>query len=121
MKEINKDQKHRAESLREGLAEKFDEEEAKGFASKNEDKAWYDDFKLLLDMFLDDDFKVSSRTKWMIAGTLAYVILPLDVIPDFIPIAGWLDDIFVLGMTIDAISDDIEAYKVYKDAKNTLH
>jgi uncharacterized membrane protein YkvA (DUF1232 family) len=32
----------------------------------------------------------------------AYVISPLDLIPDFIPLAGWLDDLIVvpLGLAV---------------------
>jgi uncharacterized membrane protein YkvA (DUF1232 family) len=32
------------------------------------------------------------------AVAAAYVILPIDLIPDFIPIFGWLDDLGVVGL-----------------------
>jgi uncharacterized membrane protein YkvA (DUF1232 family) len=30
-------------------------------------------------------------------GALAYLVMPLDVIPDVLPLVGWLDDVGVLG------------------------
>jgi uncharacterized membrane protein YkvA (DUF1232 family) len=44
---------------------------------------------------------LSSRSKWKRAaiGLLAilYVLSPLDLVPDVIPIVGWLDDLGVLA------------------------
>jgi len=35
----------------------------------------------------------------LVGGVAAfYVILPIDLIPDFIPIFGWLDDLGVVGL-----------------------
>ncbi len=43
---------------------------------------------------------LKSQAKWkrVIIAVLAmlYVISPLDLIPDFIPVVGWLDDLGVL-------------------------
>ncbi len=43
---------------------------------------------------------LKSQSKWkrVIIAVLAmlYVISPLDLIPDFIPVIGWLDDLGVL-------------------------
>ena len=43
---------------------------------------------------------LKSQAKWkrVIIAVLAmlYVIAPLDLIPDFIPVIGWLDDLGVL-------------------------
>lgn len=36
--------------------------------------------------------------KVMGAAAAAYVILPIDLVPDFIPIVGWLDDLGVVGL-----------------------
>ncbi len=115
MKEINEGQKKRAKTLCGHLAADFNEQEAMEFASRNQEKQWFDHFKLLLNMIRDPEFNTSTKTKLLIAGTLAYVILPLDVIPDFLPIVGWLDDIFILGLANDSLRDDIEAYKIKED------
>lgn len=35
---------------------------------------------------------------WFWAGlAILYSISPIDVVPDFLPVAGWADDILVLG------------------------
>lgn len=43
---------------------------------------------------------LKSQAKWkrvIIAGlAMLYIISPLDLIPDFIPVIGWLDDLGVL-------------------------
>ncbi len=39
---------------------------------------------------------VSFSRKAMIIGGLLYLILPVDVVPDFIPFGGFLDDVFVI-------------------------
>ena len=48
------------------------------------------------------DPAVSWPVKWRAAIglviILAYVISPFDVIPDFIPLSGWLDDLFVVPL-----------------------
>ena len=50
---------------------------------------------LILYYTLQSD-KVSAANKAMIIGALGYMISPLDVIPDAIPIAGLTDDLAVL-------------------------
>ena len=50
---------------------------------------------LILYYTLQSD-KVSAKDKAMIIGALGYMISPIDVIPDAIPIAGLTDDLAVL-------------------------
>ncbi len=38
------------------------------------------------------DARVSRRAKVAVALTLVYLAIPIDLIPDFIPVAGALDD-----------------------------
>jgi uncharacterized membrane protein YkvA (DUF1232 family) len=39
---------------------------------------------------------VKLRSIIVLALIFAYVIGPIDIIPDFIPLAGWLDDLIVI-------------------------
>ncbi|MEC4892669.1 MAG: YkvA family protein [Oscillatoria sp. PMC 1051.18] len=41
---------------------------------------------------------------WIILGTIAYLVSPIDLAPDFIPIAGQLDDIALLTLLISELS-----------------
>ncbi len=41
---------------------------------------------------------VKLRAVIGLALIFAYVISPIDIIPDFIPIAGWLDDLIVVPL-----------------------
>ena len=44
---------------------------------------------------------LKSQTKWkrviIVLLAFIYVVSPLDLIPDFIPVIGWLDDLGVLA------------------------
>lgn len=111
------DDNKKEKSLRkaEELSEDFDPEEAQEFAQKHKGAKWYDDFVLLYDMVIDKEFELDRTTYMIIAGALAYVVLPIDIIPDFIPVVGFIDDIFVLSMAMKSISDEIERFKAYKE------
>ena len=46
---------------------------------------------------------------------LLYVINPIDIIPDFIPFIGQVDDALVLGFCLKLIEKDLLKYKKWKD------
>lgn len=46
--------------------------------------------------------------------TLAYIISPFDLIPDFIPVLGWLDDLTLGMLTLAAIREDVRRYCVWR-------
>lgn len=41
------------------------------------------------------DARVARRDKWVIAAVAAYLVSPLDLIPDAIPVLGQMDDLGV--------------------------
>lgn len=49
------------------------------------------------------DPRVARRYKLMLFGVAAYLALPIDLVPDFIPIAGQLDDAIIVGLALRAI------------------
>ncbi len=50
----------------------------------------------------------------MIGGGLLYFIMPADLIPDFIPVIGYLDDLAVLTTIMNALDKEIRAYRIWK-------
>jgi uncharacterized membrane protein YkvA (DUF1232 family) len=42
------------------------------------------------------DRRVDALDKLLVAGAMAYILMPLDVIPDFIPFLGEVDDLYLL-------------------------
>jgi uncharacterized membrane protein YkvA (DUF1232 family) len=49
------------------------------------------------------DPRVARRYKLMLFGVAAYLALPIDLVPDFIPIAGQLDDAIIVGLALRPI------------------
>jgi uncharacterized membrane protein YkvA (DUF1232 family) len=46
------------------------------------------------------DPRVPLRAKLVAGFTLAYALSPIDLIPDFIPVLGYIDDLILLPMGI---------------------
>jgi uncharacterized membrane protein YkvA (DUF1232 family) len=105
------EQKAKALEMARKLADSFDPKEAVAFAKKHIDLSWYGDFKLLLGMLTDKEFTLEKSTWLLIAGALAYAVMPMDVIPDFIPGMGFVDDGFVIASVMKKISDEVERYR----------
>ena len=73
---------------------------------------------LILYYTLQSD-KISTANKAMIIGALGYMISPLDVIPDAIPIAGLTDDLAVLLFVLKKVWSDIDP-EIQQKAKDRL-
>lgn len=55
------------------------------------------------------------QTLVMLVAGLVYFLSPLDALPDFIPVAGLLDDATVLIWLGKSFQDDLTKYKAWED------
>ncbi|MEZ8253111.1 YkvA family protein [Vibrio splendidus] len=80
-------------------------------------KLW-NDIKLMVNLITDyvkgDYTDVPWRVIAAITGAIVYFASPIDVIPDFIPVVGYLDDALVIKLAIDLASEDFNEYKRWK-------
>jgi uncharacterized membrane protein YkvA (DUF1232 family) len=57
------------------------------------------DCLVLLRRLLGDD-RVPRGRKLILVGLVAYLSMPIDLVPDFIPVAGQLDDVLVAALAL---------------------
>ena len=55
-----------------------------------------------------------------VLSALVYFLSPIDIIPDFIPLAGYIDDMAVLGLCMNMVSIDIETYEKWRQAQGLI-
>jgi uncharacterized membrane protein YkvA (DUF1232 family) len=41
---------------------------------------------------------------WIIVGSLAYILSPIDISPDLIPIVGQIDDVLIMTLLVSEVS-----------------
>ena len=61
------------------------------------------------------NYKLHPANVAMIGGGLLYFLLPVDLIPDFIPLVGYLDDLAVLTTIMNSLKGEINEYKAWKE------
>lgn len=49
------------------------------------------------------DRRVPAIDKLLVAGAMAYIAMPIDFIPDFIPFIGEVDDVFILILALQRL------------------
>lgn len=59
---------------------------------------------------------MSKTTIALLVGGLAYLALPLDIVPDFVPVAGWLDDAAVLAWIFKQSTAELARYRAWRNA-----
>lgn len=57
--------------------------------------------KLLYGLYRD--VRVSMLDKGLVLATIAYIVVPMDLVPDFIPFLGQVDDIYLLALALDRL------------------
>ncbi len=73
--------------------------------------------RTLLELLRDPDYKLSAKSKTLIAAGLIYFVLPTDFTPDFIPGIGYLDDAIVLNIVWRTLADQIELYLTFRESR----
>ncbi|KIA91324.1 methyltransferase type 11 [Pedobacter kyungheensis] len=64
--------------------------------------------------------EIPKRSIVAILGGLVYFLSPIDVIPDFVPALGFIDDIYILNLVYRQVLKDLEKYKAWKDAQGKI-
>jgi uncharacterized membrane protein YkvA (DUF1232 family) len=76
-------------------------------------KEFFENLKLLYEYLKSGD---DIAAKALIIGALLYFISPIDLVPDFIPIAGYLDDIAVIAGVVALLASQLKKFKEKLDA-----
>ena len=77
-------------------------------------------FVRMIKAYLKKDYKeVPWKTLVLIVAALLYFIFPLDLVPDFIPIAGFIDDSLVLLWVGKSVKDDLERFLEWEQVVGT--
>ncbi|MAZ73877.1 MAG: hypothetical protein CMC70_12105 [Flavobacteriaceae bacterium] len=78
--------------------------------------------KIMLGMVKDMKRGTYTSVPWFVIATivmaLLYILNPMDLVPDFIPGIGYVDDLAVLSLGIGWIETDIHKYLDWKLSQN---
>jgi len=80
--------------------------------------------RVLYSLFKDTvngKYKLPPASLAMIGSGLLYFILPTDLIPDFIPVIGYLDDLAVLTTIMNMLNTEIREYHAWRNPENKNH
>lgn len=71
-------------------------------------------FELVQDWWSGEYKKVPWLTIALAAAAILYFINPFDLVPDVIPVVGYLDDAAVVALAVVALQEDLKEYCRFK-------
>ena len=126
MDNLNESDQERVSQTFEKGVETFTEadlEKVKADAETAEKKAkslggQFESFQLTWSLLQDYWAGKYTSIPWkLIASTgfaVAYLVSPLDIIPDFLPIVGFVDDATVFALVVSSFQSELHTYKEWK-------
>ena len=60
---------------------------------------------------------LSKSAIGIVAGTLLYVVAPLDLLPDLLPAVGFIDDFTVIAFAVNVVRKEIEHFRLWRGRK----
>ncbi|SDL34931.1 Uncharacterized membrane protein YkvA, DUF1232 family [Catalinimonas alkaloidigena] len=72
-------------------------------------------FGRLVGAYRSGRYREISQTKIiLVLGALVYFVSPMDLVPDFIPVFGLLDDLGVLVWVFNTVKHEIEKFQAWE-------
>ncbi len=71
-------------------------------------------FSIIKDYINGSYKEISFGSVAAILAALIYFLSPIDFIPDFIPGIGFIDDVFVIGLVIKQVKEELDRYNHWK-------
>jgi uncharacterized membrane protein YkvA (DUF1232 family) len=91
--------------------------------NKKRVSGFFDKVRTLLRMlraYINGEYReIPWKSLLMIIGSLIYFLMPLDLIPDFIPVTGFADDIAIIFLVFNSINEDITAFLEFEESQNS--
>ena len=73
----------------------------------------------MLRSYIKKEYKdIPIGTVIALISALLYWLAPLDIIPDALPVAGYVDDATVVAACLKLINDDLKEYKEWRRKNN---
>ena len=86
--------------------------------NKKRVRGFFDKIRIMMRMiraYITGDYrKIPWKSLLLITGALIYFMMPLDAIPDFLPMVGLADDISIVLLVFSSISSDINDFIEYE-------
>lgn len=60
---------------------------------------------------------ISSQALLAVVAALLYFVTPLDGLPDWLPVVGFIDDLAVLAWVLRTWSDELAAFRAWREAQ----
>jgi uncharacterized membrane protein YkvA (DUF1232 family) len=65
----------------------------------------------LIDMLEDEEWALSGKDRERVVRGMAYFAEPDDIIPDKVPVLGFLDDAIMVELVVTELGHELEAYE----------
>jgi len=72
-------------------------------------------FKLLNSYLKGDYTDIPRKQLVILVSAVSYLVSPIDLVPDFIPVVGLMDDMAVVSICIKATQSELEKYLSWRE------
>ena len=70
---------------------------------------------------LKGSYRMSFVTTIVVLFSIAYIIFPFDLIPDYIPVIGWIDDGLVFYLMLRTLVRETQRYNRHKASSRRIN
>ena len=79
-----------------------------------------DQIQSLVDMLRDPEWKLEAKERQNVLSALSYFSNPEDLIPDSIPVLGYIDDAIMIELVVKELRHEIEAFEDFSRYRREL-